>query len=107
MGSHLEEIAKAVAPGSQALLMVDGAGWQGAKALAVPDNITLLKLPPYAPELNPMENVWAYLRSNKLAISAFDSYEDKIEECQDGWNFFANDPICITAITHRNWITVS
>ncbi|MEP3329742.1 transposase, partial [Sedimentitalea sp.] len=80
-GLHLEEIAKAVAPGAHALLIVDGAGWHCAKALDVPDNITLLKLPPYAPELNPMENVWAYLRSNKLAISVFDSYEDILDKC--------------------------
>ena len=69
MGLHLDEIAKAVAPGSHALLIVDGAGWHGAKCLQVPDKITLVKLPPYSPELNPMENVWAYLRANKqLAV---------------------------------------
>ena len=107
MGLHLEEIAKAVAPGAHALLIVDGAGWHCAKALEVPDNITLLKLPPYAPELNPMENVWAYLRANKLAISVFDSYSDILNKCQDAWNFFANDPDRITSITNRNWITVS
>jgi len=107
MGLHLDEIAEAVTPGSHALLIVDGAGWHGAKALNVPDNITLLKLPPYAPELNPMENVWAYLRSNKLAISVFDSYGDILNKCQDAWNFFANDPDRITSITSRNWITVS
>lgn len=107
MGLHLEEIAKAVAPGAHALLIVDGAGWHCAKALDVPDNITLLKLPPYAPELNPMENVWAYLRANKLAISVFDSYSDILNKCQDAWNFFANDPDRITSITNRNWIAVS
>lgn len=64
MGLHLEEIAKAVAPGAHALLIVDGAGWHCAKTLDVPDNITLLKLPPYAPELNPMENVWAQQTRN-------------------------------------------
>ena len=52
------------------LLILD-AGYGSAE---VPDNITLLKLPPYSPELNPMENVWAYLRANKLAISVFDNY---------------------------------
>ena len=107
MGLHLEEIAKAVVPGAHALLIVDGAGWHCAKALEVPDNITLLKLPPYAPELNPMENVWAYLRANKLAISVFDSYGDILNKCQDARNFFANDPERITSITHRDWITVS
>ena len=71
MSAHLAEIAKTVASGAHALLILDGAGWHGSAELEVPDNITLLKLPPYSPELNPMENVWAYLRANKLAISVF------------------------------------
>jgi len=107
MQLHLTEIAKAVAPDAHALLILDGAGWHGAKALQVPDNITLLKLPPYAPELNPIENVWAYLRANKLAISVFDSYADILDKCADAWNFFANDPKRITSITNRSWITVN
>ena len=68
MNLHLAEIARTVAPGAHAVLVLDGAGWHGGKDLAVPDNITLLTLPPYAPELNPVENVWQYLRGNKLAI---------------------------------------
>lgn len=107
MGLHLEEIGKTVAPGAHALLIVDGAGWHCAKALEVPGNITLVKLPPYASELNPMENVWAYLRSNKLAITVFDSYEDILDKCADAWNFIANDPDRITSITQRAWIKVN
>ncbi|MFT7369908.1 MAG: transposase [Octadecabacter sp.] len=90
MGLHLDEIAKVVAPGSHALLM--GRGWHGAKCLLVPDKITLVKLPPYSPELNPMENVWVYLRANKLTITAFDTYDEILDECAQAWNFFANDP---------------
>ena len=55
MSAHLAEIAKTVASGAHALLILDGAGWHGSAELEVPDNITLLKLPPYSPELNPME----------------------------------------------------
>jgi transposase len=51
-----------------AVLVCDGAGWhQSGDRLEVPDNITLLPLPPYSPELNPMENGWDYLRGNKLS----------------------------------------
>jgi putative transposase len=107
MNLHLREISRAVAPGAHALLIVDGAGWHKAKALKVPDNITLLKLPPYAPELNPMENVWAYLRANKLAISVFDTYKDILDKCEAAWNFFAKDPKRITSITQRDWIAVN
>jgi hypothetical protein len=57
MNLHLAEIARTVAPGAHAVLVLDGAGWHGGKDLAVPDNISLLTLPPYAPELNPVENV--------------------------------------------------
>ena len=77
-----------------------------AKEPRVPDNITLLKLPPYAPELNPMENVWQYLCANKLAITVFDTHDEILDKCSDAWNFFANDPERINAITHRDWITV-
>ena len=107
MGLHLDEIAKTIAPGAHALLIIDGAGWHGAKCLQVPDNITLVKLPPYSPELNPMENVWAYLRSNKLAIPVFDTYKEILEKCAQAWNFFANDPERITSITDREWIKVN
>ena len=50
------------------MVVLDGAGWHGAGDLAVPENVTLLPLPSYAPELNPVENVWEYLRQNKLGL---------------------------------------
>jgi hypothetical protein len=59
MNEHLAEISTRVAQGAHAVLILDGAGWhQKSGALRVPDNISLLCLPPYAPELNPRENVW-------------------------------------------------
>jgi transposase len=48
--------------------------------LEVPVNIILVLLPPYASELNPIENVWAYLRANRLAISVFDTYQEIVME---------------------------
>ena len=99
MNAHLAEIAHTVVPGAHAILVLDGAGWHGAGDLVVPDNISLLTLPPYAPELNPVENVWQYLRGNKLAITVFDSYEDIVEKCCEAWNFFADDPLAVASIT--------
>ena len=107
MNLHLAEIARAVAPGAHAVLVLDGAGWHGSRDLVVPDNITLLPLPPYAPELNPVENIWQFLRANKLAITVFDSYAEIVDKCCDAWNFFANDPDRITSITSREWATVN
>jgi hypothetical protein len=76
MNEHLIEISAMVAPDAHAMLVCDGAGWhQPGARLQVPANITLLRLPPYAPELNPMENVWAYLRANKLCNLVWDTLE--------------------------------
>lgn len=79
MNLHPREISQCVSEGAHALLVVDGAGWHTSAKLQVPDNITLLILPPYAPELNPVENIWQYLRQNKLAIRLFQTYKDIVE----------------------------
>ncbi len=76
MNEHLTEISTQVASGAHAVVVCDRAGWhQTGGRLRVPDNITLLPLPSYAPELNPMENVWEYLRGNKLSRLVWDSYD--------------------------------
>lgn len=103
MNVHLTEISKTVAPGAHAILVMDGAGWHGSKALCVPGNITIVTLPPYAPELNPVENIWAYLRANCLAISVFDTYDDIVARCCDAWNFFAKDQDRVRSITDREY----
>lgn len=107
MSLHLAAIGRKVAPGSHAILILDGAGYHGAHGLTVPDNLTLVPLPPYAPELNPIENVWEYLRANKLAITVFDDYDDIVDKACLAWNFFANDPDRIASITTRSWATVN
>jgi len=108
MNEHLKEISTQVAQGAHALLICDGAGWhQIGGALKVPDNITLLQLPPYAPELNPVENVWAYLRANKLCNRVWDTYEDIVEACRKAWAFLIEDPDRIRSIGTRAWACVS
>ena len=108
MNAHLGEISAQVAPGAHAVLVCDGAGWhQRGKKLSVPDNITLLSLPAYSPELNPMENVWAYLRQNKLCALVWDTYDDILDACQSAWRFLINDPDRIRSIAARQWACVS
>ncbi len=67
-------------------MILDQAGWHGAKALRVPDNISLLPLPPYSPELNPVENLWQFLKHNFLNARVFESYEAIVEACCAAWN---------------------
>ena len=108
MNKHLAEISTQVAAGAMAVLTCDRAGWhQTGGALVVPDNIVLLHLPPYSPELNPMENVWDYLRQNKLCALVWDSYDDIIDACRTAWNWLIADPARITSIGTRQWACVS
>jgi len=81
MNLHLAEIAKAVAPAAHAILLVDQAGWHLSTRLVVPANITIIALPPKCPELNPVENVWQFLRDNWLSNRVFKSYDDLVDHC--------------------------
>jgi len=60
--ADLEEIARNVDPGAHAVLVMDQAGWHTTPRLNVPDNITIVPLPPCSPELNPVENLWQFMR---------------------------------------------
>ncbi len=71
MQLHLEEISSEVTAGAHAALILDQAGWHTSKQLNVPDNITLLPLPPRSPELNPVENIWQFMRENWLSNRIF------------------------------------
>ena len=108
MNEHLKEISTQVAAGAHAVLVCDRAGWhQRGKQLVVPDNISLLSLPPYSPELNPMEKVWDYLRQNKLCAQVWDTYDDILEACKTAWNFLIDDPGRIRSIGSREWACVN
>jgi transposase len=108
MSEHLQEISTQITPGAHAVVVCDGAGWhQSGGRLRVPANITLLPLPPYAPELNPMENIWDYLRGNKLSKRVWNSYQDIVAACSDAWLFLIGDPQRIDTIAHRTWASVN
>ncbi len=108
MNLHLAEISTQIAPGAIAAIICDGAGWhQIGGRLILPNNIVLVPLPPYAPELNPMENVWDYLRANRLSARVWDTYDDILDACSSAWNWFVNDPQRIHSIGAREWATVN
>ena len=107
MNDHLTEIASQVAPGAHAVIVCDGVGWhQRGETLRIPDNLTLLPLPPYSPELNPMENIWDYLRGNKLSHQVWNTDEAIVRACAEAWHFLIADPDRIRSIASRAWACV-
>jgi hypothetical protein len=100
---HLSEISSQVAPEAHAVVILDGAGWHRSQGLVVPGNITLLELPPYSPELNPVERVWHYLRSHWLANSVYASLGDIMDACEMAWNRFAADDALIRSLCAIAW----
>jgi hypothetical protein len=67
----------------------------------------LLTLPPYSPELNPVENVWQYLRGNWLSHRVWESYEEIVDACCTAWNALMAMPDRITSIATRDWAQVN
>jgi putative transposase len=107
MTLHLEEISRAVAPGAHAVVILDQAGWHTTAKLDLPDNITLLPLPSRSPELNPVENVWQFMRDNWLSNRIFKSYDDIVDHSCDAWNKLIDQPWRIMSIGIREWAYAS
>ena len=103
MSAHLTEIARTVEPGAHAVVILDRAGWHTSSTLQVPHNITLLPLPPRAPELNPVENVWQFLRDNWLSNRVFRDHDDILDHCCHAWNNLVSQPERIASIGTRKW----
>ena len=103
MTLHLAEIAREIAPGKHAIVLLDQAGWHLSSRLIVPPNMTLVSLPAKCPELNPQENVWQFMRENWLSNRVFKSYADILDHCCHAWNKLVDQPWRIISIGMRDW----
>ena len=88
------------------MLLLDRAGWHTTPKLNMPKNITPILLPSRAPELNPVENVWQYLRANWLSNRVFDNYDAIIGAASEAWQKLIAQPQTITSIGMRDWAHV-
>ena len=86
MSTFLAEFAKTISDDTHAVMVLDQAGWHDARALRVPTSVTLVPLPPYSPELNPVERVWLYLRERYLSHRLLGDYGAVVEACCTAWN---------------------
>lgn len=105
MQHHLEAISLRVRSSGHALLIMDRAPWH--KSLKTPQNISILYLPSYSPELNPHENVWEYLKNTYLSNIVFDNLEHVIQACSDAWNALCDETGRINSIASRSWAVIN
>jgi transposase len=102
MNEHLRFISQAAGPDVHVVLVLDQAGWHVAKQLKIPNNLTLLHLPPYSPELNGAERIWGYLRSHYLSNRVFSDYDDLFDAIKQAWNQL--DAQRLASLTHASWV---
>jgi hypothetical protein len=103
MGEYLQQVSRAHAE-EFIVMVVDGASSHVAKDLAVPENIRLLRLPPYAPELNPQEHVWDEIREKEFPNRVFSDLASVIAQLEHGLPQLAADPERLRSITAWPWI---
>src|SRR3712207_6629717 len=104
MSLFLAEFAASLPPDVHAVLVLDGAGWHGARALTVPANVTLVPLPPYSPELNPVERVWLHLRERFLSLRVLADYRAIVDACCAAWNRLVADTGRLCSLCDQPWI---
>ena len=86
MDAFLARFAATLAEDEHAIMVLDRAGWHKAKRLAIPSNVTLVWLPPYSPQLDPVERVWLFLRERHLSHRLLDTYDAVVDALRRAWN---------------------
>ena len=86
------------------LIFLDGAGWHTAKQLRVPKNITLSSLPPYSPELNPVEHIWEHLRENYFGNQSFDSLDEVGDVLCVALHTIGQDYKLVSSLSYFDWL---
>ena len=106
MNVFLDRFAAILAKDEHAIMALDGAGWHTSHDLAVPDNLTLLRLPPYSPELNPVERVWLYLRERHLSHRLHANYEAVLDAACDAWRQLTSERLrSLCGYPWLRWVT--
>ncbi len=103
MQLFLDEVSKKIPDGRHGVLILDKASWHTTEKLKCPSNISLLHLPPYSPELNPVEQVWHFLKQHFLSNRVFKDLEEILDKCAYAWNSFINEPSRIKSLCSRDW----
>jgi len=90
--------------GEFCIMLLDGAGWHHANALEIPENMALLFLPPYSPELNPVEHIWSHLRDYYFKNRTFTDLDAVEETLMDGLVHLVNTPELVKSMALFSWL---
>lgn len=104
MQEFLDRFSETLGQDEHAAMVLDRAGWHGSNSLAVPVNITLVALPPYSPELNPVERVWLYLKERFLSHRLLDDYSAIVQAACCAWNRLVAEAGRIKSLCSYPWI---
>jgi len=106
MKAHLEQISKVTPSDRHAVVIMDGAGWHSDDIDSGFYNVSIIKLPPYSPELNPIEQVWSWMRQHHLANRIFKGYEHIVDEICKAWNDFVSIRKRVKSMCFRDWMNL-
>ena len=106
MNAFLRDVSTRIDCHSHAVLVVDRASWHRSKTLAVPANITLLHLPPYCPELNPIERLWLYMKRNFLSGRIFKDLAEVMDAGKKAWQRLGKNIIRSICAVYDKWLTL-
>ena len=104
MQAFLDRFSATIAEDEHVAMILDQAGWHGSNDLAVPANITLVALPPYSPELNPVERVWLYLKERFLSHRLLANYDAIVDAASNAWNRLVAQAGRIKSLCSYPWI---
>nr|WP_319555354.1 transposase [uncultured Vibrio sp.] len=107
MIEHLKQISAVTEKGRHAVVVMDGEGWHTADITDEFNNVSVIKLPPYSPELNPIEQVRSWLRQRYLANQSFTDCDDIISKVCNAWNRFLDCSKRVTKMCSRRWIDLT
>lgn len=104
MQIFLDAFAATLAKDEHAVMVLDQAGWHGSGDLVVPPNVTLVPLPPYSPELNPLERLWLHLKARFLSHRLHADYEAIVDAASTAWNRLKAETGRIASLCSYPWI---
>jgi transposase len=104
MQVFLDAFARMIREDEHVALVLDGAGWHSGKKLRVPENITLVPLPAYCPDLNPVERVWLYLKQRFLSLRLHNDYKAIVAAASKAWKRLCRETGRVTSLTSYPWI---